>query len=230
MAADVDGVDDEVSSLQRGTTVGLGTHLGPTPVVIHGQPGHVVGQSQTALVDVVQDQGERTQVVVGQEVAQELAGEDRRTGTDEADRRHGRSMALPVQTIKKEQSLACFWTDVHRVGHDGAVSPDQEPASDARAARVLVVGDANPDLVLSGDVVPRFGQVEQLLDDASLVIGGSASITAHGLARLGRPVSLAAAVGDDHFGGSSPAGSRRRGSTYATSRSGQTSRPGSRWR
>ena len=89
---------------------------------------------------------------------------------------------------------------MHRVGHDGAVSPDQDPASDARAARVLVVGDANPDLVLSGDVVPRFGQVEQLLDDASLVIGGSASITAHGLARLGRPVSLAAAVGDDHFG------------------------------
>ncbi len=88
---------------------------------------------------------------------------------------------------------------MHRVGHDGAVSPDQEPASDARA-RVLVVGDANPDLVLSGDVVPRFGQVEQLLDDASLVIGGSASITAHGLARLRRPVSLAAAVGDDHFG------------------------------
>jgi sugar/nucleoside kinase (ribokinase family) len=65
---------------------------------------------------------------------------------------------------------------------------------------VLVVGDANPDLVLSGDVVPRFGQAEQLLDAASLVIGGSASITAHGFARLGRPVSLVAAVGDDHFG------------------------------
>jgi ribokinase len=89
---------------------------------------------------------------------------------------------------------------VHRVGHDRAVSVDQEPASGARAARVLVVGDANPDLVLSGDVVPRFVQVEQLLDAASLVIGGSASITAHGLARLGRRVSLAAAVGDDHFG------------------------------
>ena len=89
---------------------------------------------------------------------------------------------------------------MHKVGHDRAVSVDQEPASGARAARVLVVGDANPDLVLSGDVVPRFSQVEQLLDDASLVIGGSASITAHGLARLGRPVSLVAAVGDDHFG------------------------------
>jgi ribokinase len=33
---------------------------------------------------------------------------------------------------------------------------------------VLVVGDANPDLVLTGDVVPRFGQEEQLLERADL--------------------------------------------------------------
>ncbi len=85
------------------------------------------------------------------------------------------------------------------IGHDRAVSPTPEPVA-VGAARVLVVGDANPDLVLSGDVVPRFGQAEQLLDEAALVIGGSSSITAHGLARLGRPVSLVAAVGDDHFG------------------------------
>jgi sugar/nucleoside kinase (ribokinase family) len=65
---------------------------------------------------------------------------------------------------------------------------------------VLVVGDANPDLVLRGDVVPRFGQAEQLLDDADLVIGGSAAITAHAFARLGRPVSLSAALGADDFG------------------------------
>jgi sugar/nucleoside kinase (ribokinase family) len=64
---------------------------------------------------------------------------------------------------------------------------------------VLVVGDANPDLVLRGDVVPRFGQAEQLLDDAALLIGGSAAITAHGLARLDRPVTLLAAVGNDGF-------------------------------
>jgi len=88
---------------------------------------------------------------------------------------------------------------VHTVGHDRTVSPAPAPAADG-VARVLVVGDANPDLVLSGDVVPRFGQAEQLLDEAALVVGGSASITAHGLARLGRPVSLVAAVGDDTFG------------------------------
>ena len=65
---------------------------------------------------------------------------------------------------------------------------------------VLVVGDANPDLILRGDVVPRFGQVEQLLDGAELVLGGSASITAAGLARLGVRVALVSAVGDDVFG------------------------------
>jgi sugar/nucleoside kinase (ribokinase family) len=66
-------------------------------------------------------------------------------------------------------------------------------------ALVLVAGDVNPDLVLRGDVVPRFGQAEQLLDDAALLVGGSAAITAHGFARLDRPVSLVAAVGDDGF-------------------------------
>lgn len=72
--------------------------------------------------------------------------------------------------------------------------------SPSPTASVLVVGDANPDLVLRGDVVPRFGQAEQLLDDAALVIGGSAAITAHAFARLGRPVGLVAAVGKDAFG------------------------------
>lgn len=68
------------------------------------------------------------------------------------------------------------------------------------ASPVLVVGDANVDLVLSGDVVPRFGQVEQLLDRADVVLGGSAAIAACGLARLGVPTTLAAVVGNDDFG------------------------------
>jgi ribokinase len=65
---------------------------------------------------------------------------------------------------------------------------------------VLVVGDANPDLLLRGDVRPRFGQVEQLLTAAELVLGGSASITAAGCARLGLRTALLAAVGEDVFG------------------------------
>lgn len=65
---------------------------------------------------------------------------------------------------------------------------------------VLVVGDANPDLVLRGDVRPRFGQAEQLLTGADLVLGGSAAITAAGCARLGLDTSLLTALGDDVFG------------------------------
>jgi ribokinase len=65
---------------------------------------------------------------------------------------------------------------------------------------VLVVGDANPDLVLAGDTVPRFGQAEQLLDSADLVLGGSASIMACGLARLDVSTGLVAVVGQDAFG------------------------------
>jgi ribokinase len=65
---------------------------------------------------------------------------------------------------------------------------------------VLVAGDANVDLVLTGDVVPRFGQAEQLADRGDLVLGGSASIAACGVARLGVPTALVARVGDDTFG------------------------------
>lgn len=65
---------------------------------------------------------------------------------------------------------------------------------------VLVVGDANVDLVLRGDVHPRFGQVEQVVEAAELTLGGSAAIVACGLARLGVPTRLAARVGDDAFG------------------------------
>lgn len=65
---------------------------------------------------------------------------------------------------------------------------------------VLVVGDLNPDLVLRGDVVPRFGQAEQLLDAADLVPAGSAGIVAAGTARLGLRTALVAHVGRDLFG------------------------------
>jgi sugar/nucleoside kinase (ribokinase family) len=67
--------------------------------------------------------------------------------------------------------------------------------------RVLVAGDANLDLIVRGDVVPRFGQAEQLLDAADLVLGSSAGICASGLARLGVDTALCARVGDDLFGG-----------------------------
>ncbi len=66
---------------------------------------------------------------------------------------------------------------------------------------LLVIGDCNPDvLVLGDDVTPEFGQQEKLVDVISLVIGGSAAITAVAAARLGLRVALAAAIGDDPAG------------------------------
>ena len=66
--------------------------------------------------------------------------------------------------------------------------------------RVIVLGDCNPDLVLRGGVRPEFGQVERLVSSAELMIGGSASITCCGLARLGLDAGLVARVGDDALG------------------------------
>lgn len=65
---------------------------------------------------------------------------------------------------------------------------------------LLILGDANPDLVLTGDVEPAFGQMERLLDAAHLTVGGSGAILACGAARLGLRVAFCGVVGDDHFG------------------------------
>jgi sugar/nucleoside kinase (ribokinase family) len=66
---------------------------------------------------------------------------------------------------------------------------------------LLVLGDCNPDLILmGGDLVPAFGQREQLADRAVLTIGGSAAIMACGAARLGLETALVATVGADPFG------------------------------
>jgi sugar/nucleoside kinase (ribokinase family) len=65
---------------------------------------------------------------------------------------------------------------------------------------LIVVGDSNPDLVLTGDVAPVFDQVEKLVDTAELTLGGSASIVAAGAARLGLRTALMAVLGDDPLG------------------------------
>ncbi len=66
---------------------------------------------------------------------------------------------------------------------------------------LLVVGDCNPDLVLrGGDVEPAFGQVERVVDDAELTVGGSGAIVACGAARLGLRTALASLVGADPLG------------------------------
>jgi sugar/nucleoside kinase (ribokinase family) len=65
---------------------------------------------------------------------------------------------------------------------------------------ILVAGEINPDLILTGDVIPAFDQVEKLLDSAALVIGSSSAIFACGAARLGLRVGFVGVCGDDLFG------------------------------
>ena len=69
-----------------------------------------------------------------------------------------------------------------------------------KAFDILVAGEINPDLILTGDVKPEFGQVEQLADTAKLTIGSSSAIFACGAARLGLKVAFIGICGDDVFG------------------------------
>lgn len=66
---------------------------------------------------------------------------------------------------------------------------------------ILVAGEINPDLILSGDVEPAFGQVEKLIESATLTVGSSSVIFACGAARLGLKVAFIGRCGDDAFGG-----------------------------
>ena len=65
---------------------------------------------------------------------------------------------------------------------------------------IAVIGELNPDLILTGSVQPAFGQVEQVVDDATLTIGSSGAIFACGAARLGLRVAYCGLLGDDQFG------------------------------
>ena len=66
---------------------------------------------------------------------------------------------------------------------------------------LLVLGDVNPDLVLSDAAMDvTFGQAETLVDNAELTIGGSGAIMACAAARLGLRTALAGLVGGDQFG------------------------------
>ena len=65
---------------------------------------------------------------------------------------------------------------------------------------ILVAGEINPDLILSGAVEPAFGQVEKLVDSAVLAIGSSSAIFACGAARLGLKVAFIGVCGEDVWG------------------------------
>lgn len=65
---------------------------------------------------------------------------------------------------------------------------------------ILVAGEINPDLILSGEVEPAFGQVEKLVEAAALTVGSSSAIFACGAARLGLRTAFIGMCGDDVFG------------------------------
>jgi len=66
---------------------------------------------------------------------------------------------------------------------------------------LVVVGEISPDLILTGDeLTPRFGEMQQLIDNATLSLGSSAVITACGAVKLGLRVAFVGIVGNDLFG------------------------------
>lgn len=84
-----------------------------------------------------------------------------------------------------------------------AERPGSPPLTgDGRTVDLPVAGDLNPDiLVVDPDPAPEFGQVEKLVRDIRLTIGGSSGIAAAGAARLGLRVSFCGVVGHDELGG-----------------------------
>jgi sugar/nucleoside kinase (ribokinase family) len=66
---------------------------------------------------------------------------------------------------------------------------------------IITFGDMCVDLIVTGDdVVPQFGQVEKLVGDYELEMGGSCNIFACQAAKLGLKVGILGRVGDDDYG------------------------------
>ncbi len=71
----------------------------------------------------------------------------------------------------------------------------------AGAFDVLVVGEINPDIVVSDpQPAPVFGQVERLVESIVMTVGSSSAIFACGAARLDLRVAFFGVVGDDPLG------------------------------
>jgi sugar/nucleoside kinase (ribokinase family) len=68
-----------------------------------------------------------------------------------------------------------------------------------RSLDCLVAGEANADLLVDGVARLEF-EKEKLAKDMNLVLGGSSSIFAFNLSRLGARVGFTGVVGDDFFG------------------------------
>ena len=76
------------------------------------------------------------------------------------------------------------------------LSPNQPKMYD-----VITFSDMCVDLILTGpDVSPEFGQIEKLIDDYTLELGGSCNLFACQCAKLGLRTAVLGRVGDDSFG------------------------------
>jgi ribokinase len=107
--------------------------------------------------------------------------------------------SLPVEMDNSARHLSAYMR-VDMLGPMRDVPRPVQPSA-TRPFDLLVAGDANPDLILSGgDVEPVFGQHERIVDHGTLVLGGSGAITAVGAARLGLRTAIAGAVGGDLLG------------------------------
>lgn len=89
-------------------------------------------------------------------------------------------------------------------GHEPGPIGSTEIAHDVEAGNppfdVLTVSDMCVDLILRGNVRPRFGQQEQIVGSYSLELGGSANIFASQIARLGLRSGVLGYAGSDLFG------------------------------
>ncbi len=65
---------------------------------------------------------------------------------------------------------------------------------------VLVAADMCVDLILTGNVRPQFRQVEQIVNDYVLELGGSANIFASQMVKLGARAGVIGKLGQDYFG------------------------------
>lgn len=74
-------------------------------------------------------------------------------------------------------------------------------AASADPIDVLVVGEINPDIVVSDpQPAPVFGEVERFVESIAMTVGSSSAIFACGAARLGLRVAFFGVVGTDPFG------------------------------
>jgi sugar/nucleoside kinase (ribokinase family) len=67
-------------------------------------------------------------------------------------------------------------------------------------ADIVVMGEINPDIVVTGVPTMSFGQREDVTGPTTMTVGSSVAISACGLARLGARTAIVGVVGDDAFG------------------------------